>query len=99
MNQENLLLLKELLPAVSLNDILHAYSSYAAANCVGWVLVAVFTVWSGWAAYKVADTNEEGKVIASVCVGLGGFLVSLVVLDSIIKVILPLGALISKLVG
>ena len=46
---------------------------------------------------KVADTDEEGKLIISACAGLGGFFISMQVLDSIIKAIFPLGALISKL--
>jgi hypothetical protein len=99
MNQENLLLLKELLPTLSLDDILHAYSAYMVASCIGWVLVMMFTVWTGMVAYKVADTDEEGKSMVSACAGLGGFFMSLMVLDSSIKAIFPLGALLSGLVN
>jgi hypothetical protein len=101
MNQENLLLLKELLPTLSLDDILHAYSAYTAASCIGWVLVVVSTVWVSLVTYKAIDTegDGDGRLIASLCVGLVGFIVSLVLLDLIIKAMLPLGALISCLVN
>lgn len=97
MNQENLLLLKELLPSISLEEILHAYSSYEAACCIQWVLVVLFTVLSVRVSYKAVDIDEEVNLLVSGLIGIIGFFVSLGALNSITNAIFPLGALISKL--